>query len=166
MSETPPLKNVPTRVVPQRTKEQEAAFQALEASKRQRDEEKQRKVQGVDRGRQWYVRCDKCDAPGLMLSRHPEGMPEFQANEWFATYKALESPYMSTTFPCQNCKAPLKVTFAGEYGCFFIDSNQMGIVDSAESRQERKKKADADVENFLAVKSMAGKVQIVGGSGL
>lgn len=139
---------------PPKTKEQQAATDLLAKARQRADERKKARQQEVDKGRQWFVACARCGMPGLMLVRHPKVDPYFKYDEWFSNYKAREMPYLSNSFPCQNCKVAMRVVSAPELGEFHFDDASMRHVDSMESYDERVEKAQKEREEVLLAKSV------------
>jgi hypothetical protein len=148
-------------VVPEMTPEQLIAQKQLAAAKAKQASKKQARFEAIDLSRQWFIRCAQCDLPGIYLTRHPAHDTHFESGEWFSEYKALATPWMSNSFPCQNCRTPLRVTPHG-IGEFVIGENQMRFVDSDESREEREKKAQDQIDEIKLAKSVP-TVQIARG---
>lgn len=139
---------------PAKTREQQAATDLLARARQRADERKKARQQEVDKGRQWFVTCARCGLPGIMLARHPKLDPYFKYDEWWSRDKPRETPYLANTFPCQNCRTPVRVVAAPELGEFHFDDASMRHVDSMESYDERTEKAEKERDEILLAKSV------------
>lgn len=137
-----------------KTREQQSAIEVLTKARESKAKREQKRKEQVDQGRQWYVTCARCGLPGMMLARHPKVDAYFKYDEWWTTTKPREMPYLASTFPCQNCRASLRVVAAPELGEFMFDDATMRFVDSVESYEERVEKAEKEREEILVAKSV------------
>jgi hypothetical protein len=76
----------------------------------QREEEKYEE-EIIAKGTDWYVKCRRCNGVAVFLKEWPRGGNVYPDN-WYSTYRDVDTPVMSEHIRCQECDRDIGATFS------------------------------------------------------